>query len=113
MKGIIKLANPIKIDNKKRAELSYDTNAITASMFVEADSRKMAASTNKAGNAAGAAEIDYDLHIYLGFAAVTAINHEIDITDLERIQGSDVVQFMRLGRSFFSMKSEAPSSPDS
>ena len=113
MKGTIKLANPIKIDNKERAELTYDTNEITASMFVEADSRKMAASVNKAGNTAGAAEIDYDLHIYLGFAAVTAINPEIDITDLERIQGPDVVQFLRLGRSFFSMKSAAPSGPDS
>lgn len=113
MKGTLKLANPIMIDNAETTELSYDTNEITAAMFVEADTRKMAASTHKAGNTAGAAEIDYDLHIYLGFMAVVAVNPKIDVTDLERIHGSDVVSVMRLGRSFFSTKSAATSSPDS
>ncbi|MEA4919315.1 MAG: early nodulin 20 (N-20) [Clostridiaceae bacterium] len=113
MKGTIKLTNPILIDNVETAELSYDTNEITAAMFVEADTRKMAASTHKAGNTAGAAEIDYDLHIYLGFMSIVAVNPKIDVSDLERIHGSDVVSVMRLGRSFFSTKSAAASSPDS
>ena len=72
MKNKITLSNPLTINNKKRTELTYDANEITAQMFAEADSRKLTASGSKNGNAAGAAELDYGLHLYLGFEAIIA-----------------------------------------
>lgn len=113
MKYTIKLENPLKINGKNRATLSYDTNEITAQMFAEADARKLSANGSKSGNAAGAVELDYGLHLYLGFAAIIAVNPDIDVTDLERIRGFDVMTIMRIGRDFISGKSGGTSSPDS
>jgi len=48
-----------------------------------------------------------------GFAAIIAINPEIDISDLERVRGYDVMKIMRIGRDFISGKSEEPYTPDS
>ena len=104
MKNKITLSNPLTINNKKRTELTYDANEITAQMFAEADARKLTASGSKNGNAAGAAELDYGLHLYLGFEAIIAVNPEIDMSDLERVHGYDVMQIMR---------SEEPSSQNS
>lgn len=100
LKGKITLNNPITINGKPVKELAYDANEITSAMFAEADARKMVASGAKSGNLSGAVELDYGLHLYLGFAAITAVNPEIDIADLERIKGPDVMQVMRVGRNF-------------
>lgn len=82
MKNTIKLDNPVQINGKSYNELTYDISEITAQAFAEADARKLSASGSKNGNAAGAAELDYGLHLYLGFAAIIAVNPEIDISDL-------------------------------
>lgn len=113
MKNTIKLDNPVQINGKSYNELTYDISEITAQAFAEADARKLSASGSKNGNAAGAAELDYGLHLYLGFAAVIAVNPEIDISDLERVRGYDVMKIMRIGRDFISGKSEEPYTPDS
>ena len=111
MKNTIKLDNPVQINGKSYDELTYDISEITAQAFAEADARKLSASGSKNGNAAGAAELDYGLHLYLGFAAIIAINPEIDISDLERVRGYDVMKIMRIGRDFISGKSEEPYTP--
>lgn len=111
MKNTIKLDNPLKVNEKRFTELSYDTNEITAQMFAEADANKMRASGSKGGNLSGAVELDYGLHLFLGFAAIVAVNPEISISDLERIHGFDVMKIMRLGRSFITGKSGETSSP--
>ncbi len=100
LKGTIVLRNPITINGKMVKELTYDANEITPAMFAEADARKMLASGAKSGNLSGAVELDYGLHLYLGFAAIIAVNPEIDFTDLERIKGPDVMQVMKVGRNF-------------
>jgi hypothetical protein len=100
MKGKITLSNPITINGKKVKTLNYDANEITSAMFAEADARKMRASGTKGGNLSGAVELDYGLHLYLGFATITSVNPEIDIADLERMRGKDVMSVMRIGRNF-------------
>ncbi len=111
LKGTIVLRNPITINGKMVKELTYDANEITPAMFAEADARKMLASGAKSGNLSGAVELDYGLHLYLGFAAIIAVNPEIDFTDLERIKGPDVMQVMKVGRNF--IISSAASEEDS
>lgn len=113
MNNKITLSNPLTINNKRYKELTYNANEITAQMFAEADARKLTASRSKNGNAAGAAELDYGLHLYLGFEAIIAVNPEIDMSDLERIHGYDVMQIMRIGRDFITGKSEEPSGQNS
>ena len=108
MKGIINLTNPLKVNNKDLTALSYDTEEITGLLFAEAVARKMKASGYKSGNLAGAAEIDYSLQLYLGYAAVIAVNSEIDWSDMERIKGHDVMEVLKIGRNFI-VKSEAAS----
>ena len=100
MNGKINLRNAIEINGKKVKTLTYDTDAITAAQFAEADARKMRASGSKGGNLSGAVELDYSFHLYLGFAAIVAVNTEIDISDLERIKGYDVMEVMKVGRNF-------------
>lgn len=50
--------------------------------------------------------------VYIG-GTLVAINPEIDISDLERVRGYDVMKIMRIGRDFISGKSEEPYTPDS
>jgi hypothetical protein len=38
--------------------------------------------------------------------AILAVNHEVDITDLERITGSDMMLLIRIGRLFTSRSAE-------
>ena len=108
MKGTIKLDNPIAvaIDGKQvqLSELKYDTEEITGALFCEADSKRRFASGAKNISIAPAAEFDYGLHLYLGFAAVIAADAQLDFADLERIHGTDLINVMEVGRNFI-MKS--------
>lgn len=105
MKGTIKLVNPITVNGKSVAELQYNTEEITGQMFCEADAKRRIAAGTKNVSIAPAAEFDYGLHLYLGFAACVAAAPEIDFSDLERIHGADVVEVMAVGRNFI-LKSE-------
>ena len=95
------LSNPITINGKKVKTLTYDTGAITVGMFAEAEALKLRATTHKAGGSAGATD--------LAMMAITAVNPDIDIADLERISGPDVMELVRIGRNFTTTRSGAPS----
>lgn len=96
----IKLRNPIEINGKKVKELSYDLDLITPAAFAEANGKK--SKSVGATNISGAtAELDYTFHLYLAFAAIIAVDPEIDYADLERITGRDVGTLMQIGRGFF------------
>lgn len=109
MKGTIKLTNPIAVaisgKEVKLSELHYNTDEITGALFCEADSRRRFAAGGKNISIAPAAEFDYGLHLYLGFAACVAVAPELDFSDLERIHGIDLVKIMEIGRNFI-MQSE-------
>lgn len=105
MKGIINLVNPITVNGKEVAVLNYNTDEITGALFCEADSKRRLAAGAKNVSIAPAAEFDYGMHLYLGYAACIAANPAIDMTDLERIHGVDVVEIMAVGRNFI-LKSE-------
>ena len=97
---IIKLRNPILINDKKVVELTHDANEITPAGFAEAEYRKTRANGSKGAPSSAAVELDYSLHLYLGFAAILAVNPEYDFSDLERIKGLDVMEVMKVGRNF-------------
>ena len=105
MTGIIKLANPIPVNGKNMTELHYDTGEITGQLFCEADAKRRIAAGTKNVSIAPAAEFDYGLHLYLGFAACIAAKPELDFSDLERVHGADLVEIMAVGRNFM-LKSE-------
>lgn len=105
MKGTIKLVNPITVNGKEVAVLQYNTEEITGALFCEADSKRRFAAGSKNVSIAPAAEFDYGLHLYLGFAACIAAAPEIDFADMERIHGVDLVDVMAVGRNFI-LKSE-------
>lgn len=107
MKQELKLHHPVLIDGKTVDVLSYDVDEITPVLFAQADARKMQASTARTGNLSGAAELDFSLHLYLGIAAVIAINPGYDVADLERVKGRDAVALMRIGRDFFGRSEES------
>ena len=86
------------INGKEVKELTYDTAQITAAQFCEAEAYKVAASGNKPSLTVY--EFDSGLHLYLGMMAVIAVNPHIDVKDLERIKGFDMVQLVRIGRNF-------------
>lgn len=113
MNGIIKLKTPIKVNDKPLTELKYNTEEITGALFCEADAKRRMAAGTKNVAIAPAAEFDYGLHLFLGFAACIAVAPEIDFADLEKVSGNDVIDFMSVGRNFI-LKSEdsAPSNSD-
>ena len=106
MKGTIKLANPIAVNGKMVAELQYNTDEITGALFCEADVKRKIAAGVKNITLAPAAEFDYSLHLYMGYAACIAANSDIDFADMERIHGADVITIMDIGRNFM-LQSEA------
>lgn len=108
MKETMTLKHPIDINGKKVKALVYDTDEITGQMFIEADSRLQTdKSSSKTTSTVG--ELDRGLHLYLGFAAVIAVNPEIDYSDLLRLKGVDVLNIVTVGRGFFFSSSEEPS----
>jgi len=109
--GTVYLTQPIQINGKEVAELTYDMDEISTEMFAEAEANKLVAT--KANNRAGVLEVDYSMQLYLGFAAIIAINPGYDMADMERVKGRDVMQVMRIGRNFISPASGAENSGQS
>lgn len=96
----LKLRNPIMIDGKEVAEVTYDANEIDGILFATAEAKKKAAAGLKNTTISAAAEFDFALHLYLGMAAIIAVNPSYDFSDMERIKGRDVKEVMSIGRNF-------------
>jgi len=100
LKKTLTLINPILINNETVSEVTYDANEITGALFVEAEATRKAAAGVRNVGIAPTFEFDFGLHLYLGFAAILAVNPSYDFNDLGRIKGGDVVQIMEIGRNF-------------
>lgn len=94
----ITLNQPLMINGQEVKELTYDTSQITAGQFCEAEQYRFTAGGNKP--VLTTYEFDHGLHLYLGMMAICAVNKEIDITDLERIKGYDMIKIAGVGRNF-------------
>ena len=108
-KHTLVLDTPIKISGKEVSELTYDPQEITAEQFSIACAKSAAMDKSKSFTFK-TKENDYALHLYLGMMAVIAVNPDIDISDLERIKGFDVLDLTNIG-TFFIMRKQAVPSP--
>lgn len=106
----LKLKNPIMIDGKEVTEVTHDINEIDGVLFATAETKRKSAAGMKDAVISPAAEFDFSLHLYLGFAAIIAVNPGYDFADVERIKGADVVKVMAIGRNFM-FASEKQSTP--
>lgn len=112
MKHTIDLKQPILVDNKEVKKLEYDVELIDTDMFVEAFT--LSTQVNTGGGAkVSVAETDASLHLYLGFMAIKACNPSMDIMDLKRIKGMDIITIMGIGRNFTCMTAEESDPSDS
>lgn len=116
MKETITLRNPLLVNGVERKELTYDFNEIDCDGFTMAfnyASSKSLVAAQKGKPSAIVMEQDANFHMYLGMAAIIAVNSDIDMSDLERIKGFDTVAISALGRNFIIGRSEEPSSQSS
>lgn len=111
-KHTLVLDNPILINNEKVKELTYDPQEITAEHFSIACAKSAALEKTKTLTLK-VKENDYSLHLYLGMMAVIAVNPNIDVSDLERIKGFDVLSLTNIGHFFTLRKQAAPSEESS
>ena len=113
MKDTLKLKNPIMINGEQVTEVTHDSNEIDGILFATAESKRKAAAGMKNTSIAPAAEFDFGLHLYLGFAAIVAANPSYDFSDVERIKGRDVVEVMAIGRNFILASEKEQTESDS
>jgi hypothetical protein len=101
------------INGNKITEVTYDANEIDGILFATAESKRKNAAGVKNTTITPAAEFDFGLHLYLGFAAIVAVNPSYDFSDVERIKGRDVVEVMAIGRNFMLMSEQEQPESDS
>lgn len=102
MQGTIVLSRPILIDGNQVKELDYSLDEITPALFAEAEAmkNKESGASRFQGGAAGTMELDYSFHLYLGAAAIIAVNPGWTFEDILRVKGQDIYKLMGIGRSF-------------
>lgn len=100
----IQLKRPVTIDGKQVKSIDLDFDALTNDQYIAAEGKAKA----KRGveGTAFSAELDYAFQLYLAYYAAIAADPKLDISDLERITGRDIVSFQREGRDFL-LESEA------
>ena len=94
----LELRNPILINGVEVKELTYDTSKISSEQFSAIEVARMEKSNGRAN--VNPVEFDHIFHFYLGCAAVIAVNPHIDLKDLERLTGWDLIQLTRIGQNF-------------
>lgn len=103
-KNILKLSGLLKVNGKQFKELAYDVQNLTVLDIMTA-SRNKAKACGNMDVSQKVAELDAELHFFVGIQAIVKQNPEIDNNDLINLSGSDAYQLMQIGRSFFKVDS--------
>ena len=111
MKETMKLQTPLLVNGKNLTELTYDPSEITVDLFGEANEYAMSAGGTTPSMRVK--ETDYAFHMYLGFAAIIAVNPGISFDDLKRLKGYDLMTVTNIGLFFILGKSGDDSQDDS
>lgn len=99
-KETLKLNTPILVNGEKIKELDYDVQRLTVSDILTANKNKLRAMGN-VDTSQKVAELDTDLHFFVGMQAIIKLNPSVDVSDLNNLSGCDVYKLMQIGRSFF------------
>lgn len=97
MKTTIDLTNPIKINGETVSKLECDFSLLTTQDFVTASAKASASAAVAAGIAT---EMDPGFQMQLAIRAIARTMKGVDVVDLERITGYDILKVSRLGRDF-------------
>lgn len=93
MKKTYKFVKPIKINNEPVSEIEYDEEEITVGLFAEACDKSVQQNAMK--------EFNEKLHLNLFWAAVIAVNPNVEFTTLNQIRGiKDIMQMTEIGEVF-------------
>lgn len=108
MKKTLILDIPVLINGKERKEFDHDAQEINTELFLEACRRAEEANYSKVVSFKQK-ENETILHMYLGMAAVIAVNPDISFEDLSRVKGFDILKFADIGWFFILRTSEEAS----
>lgn len=103
IEGTIRLRRPILVNGEERSEFRYDLSRITAAQFSAAE----AAARKSADFHTSVCEVDYAFHLQIGFFACIAVDPSLDIADMQRVTGPDLMKFMSVGRFFMNASDES------
>lgn len=106
MKGTILLKKAILVDGKERKQFKYDDSKITSDQFLEADLRSHEKAAELGKINLQVAELDNSFQMYLGMMAILAEEPTLDIADLQRIGGPDIMELLKIGRNFIKGSAE-------
>lgn len=103
-KEVLKLSSPIKVNGETIKELEYDVQKLTVADIMTAGRNKSKALGNM-DVSQKVAELDTELHFFVGMQAIIKQKPCIDVSDLNNLSGSDAYKLMQIGRSFFKVDS--------
>ena len=90
----LRLLHAIDVNGDERKEFEYDTELLTAEQFIGCSTRAGLISNR-------VMELSATLHEQLGQLAIMNMNQEVDVSDLSRIKGRDIVAIANIGRNMF------------
>lgn len=98
--GKFTLFKPLLVNGSEKKELTYDFEEIGINEFKQAG--VLASSIPGVGMADNIKQMenDFNYHLYIGFAAICAVNKDVTMRDLERLKGLDLNQIQEKGRNF-------------
>lgn len=95
----IHLTKPLKVNGADVSVLQCDFEKMTTQDFMAA-SAENSALVAVAGGVSLGAEFDAGLHVALACRAIARTMPGVDLLDVKRVTGSDILQLQRAGRTF-------------
>ena len=99
-KEVLVLSSPIKVNGETIKKFEYDVQRLSVFDILTANKNKMRALGN-VDTSQKVAELDADLHFFVGMQAIIKLNPSVDVSDLNNLSGCDAYKLMQIGRSFF------------